>query len=153
MAKNDLSAVTNEEKVDIRSYDFDGLESLLHKKDDTLRIVNFWATWCKPCVNELPAFERVAQEFSGKKVKVIFVSLDFPGQKERKLIPFVEERNMKNVILLDDPKSNTWIPKVDESWSGAIPATLIYKKEQRDFYESGFDYSSLKEAIADYDFL
>jgi len=152
MAKNEPSAIINDQKVEIRSYDFDGFEPLLHKKDDTLRIINFWATWCKPCVKELPAFKRVAKEFSGEKVKVIFVSLDFPGQLEQKLIPFVEERKLENVILLDDPKSNTWIPKVDESWSGAIPATLLYKKGQRDFYESGFDYSSLKEAIADYDF-
>jgi len=152
MAKNNPSAVVNGQKVEILSYDFNDFEPLLHKKDDTLRIINFWATWCKPCVKELPAFTRVAREFNGKKVKVIFVSLDFPGQMEQKLIPFVAERKLENVILLDDSKSNTWIPKVDEAWSGAIPATLIYKKGQRDFYESGFNYSSLKEAISDYDF-
>lgn len=152
MAKNDFSSIKNDRKVEIRSYDFDGFEPLLHKEDDTLRIINFWATWCKPCVKELPAFTRIAHEFSGKKVKVIFVSLDFPRQMERKLIPFVEERKLENVILLDDPKSNTWIPKVDESWSGAIPATLIYKKGKRNFYESGFDYFSLKNALTDYDF-
>lgn len=152
MAKNNPSAVVNGQKVEILSYNFNDFEPLLHKKDDTLRIINFWATWCKPCVKELPAFTRAAQEFSDKKVKVIFVSLDFPEQMEQKLIPFVAERKLDNVILLDDPKSNTWIPKVDESWSGAIPATLIYKNGQRNFYESGFDYSSLKEAISDYDF-
>ncbi len=84
-------------------------------------------------------------------MKVIFVSLDFPEQMESKLIPFVKERKLESVILLDAPKSNSWIPKVDESWSGAIPATLIYKKGQRDFYENGFDYSSLKAALTDYD--
>lgn len=151
MTKNELSTVKNGENVNIERYDFDAFEPLLHKEDDTLRIVNFWATWCKPCVQELPAFEQVANEFSDKKMKVIFVSLDFPGQVQEQLLPFVNDRNMKNVILLDDSKGNTWIPKVDESWSGAIPATLIYKKGQRDFYESGFDYTSLKEAIADYD--
>ena len=152
MAKNDSFKVINDQKIAIRSCNFDGFEALLHKQDDTLRIINFWATWCKPCVKELPAFERVAKEFSSEKVKVIFVSLDFPEQMEHRLVPFVKERKLENVILLDDPKSNTWIPKVDESWSGAIPATLIYKKDQRDFYESGFDYSSLKNAISDYGF-
>ena len=139
------------EQVAIKSYSFNDLSPLLHQDDDTLRIVNFWATWCKPCVEELPAFEQVALEYRGKKVKILYVSLDFPEQVEEKVVPFIRKKKMQNVLLLNDPKSNTWIPKINQSWSGAIPATLLYRNGKRNFYEKGFNYSSLKEAISEYD--
>ncbi|MGB3774163.1 MAG: TlpA disulfide reductase family protein [Leeuwenhoekiella sp.] len=151
MDDDKIPSVNNGNKATIEILDFKGLSPLLHKQDDTLRVVNFWATWCKPCVAELPAFAELQETYQDKQLKIYYVSLDFPSQMDKKLIPFVEKHDMTNVILLDDPKSNTWIPLVDDFWSGAIPATLIYRKGKRHFYESGFTYSGLKEAISGYD--
>jgi len=76
------------------------------------------------------------------------VSLDFPKQLESKVIPFVEDRNIKSqVLLLKDPDANNWIPKVDSSWTGAIPATLIYKADNRKFYERSFTYEELENEL------
>jgi thiol-disulfide isomerase/thioredoxin len=132
----------------IKVIDYKGLQPYLQKKEDTLYVINFWATWCKPCVKELPYFERVNKEFKDEPVRVILVSLDFPKQLESKLIPFIEKNNIQSeVIVLNDPDSNNWINKIDESWSGAIPATLFYSGKTRIFHEKTFTYSELVKII------
>ncbi len=89
-------------------------------------LVDFWATWCKPCVKELPYFEALHENFKGEKIKVILVSLDFKKDVETKLIPFVEEHKLKSdVVALTDHKYNEWIDKVDPEWGGAIPVTVV----------------------------
>jgi len=72
------------------------------------------------------------------------VSLDFPDKLDSNLIPFIKKNSIQpKVILLDAPNENEWIPKIDESWSGAIPATLIYNKNKRSFYEQSFTREEL----------
>jgi len=120
----------------------------LNKDDDKTYVVNFWATWCAPCVKELPYFERVNQEYKDKNVEVLLVSLDFPKKKESKLIPFIEKRNiLSEVVLLDDVNEQFWIADISEKWSGAIPATLIYNKDKREFYEKSFTEEELQKEI------
>lgn len=128
--------------------DFKGLEPLLNKQNDTTYIVNFWATWCVPCVKEMPYFQKLHDEFSGDKVKVVLVSLDFLKHLDTRLKPFIEKyRLTPQVILLNDPDANTWINKVSPEWSGALPATLFYKKKFRAFYEKSFTYEELQTIV------
>ena len=90
-------------------------------------VVNFWATWCAPCVKELPHFEQLNSE--NKKLKVVLVSLDFKTQYETALLPFLKKEQIQSeVVLLTDKDYNSWLPAVDKDWSGSIPATLILKK-------------------------
>ena len=104
---------------------------LLHSNDTTY-VVNFWATWCKPCVEELPFFEKLIPAVAGQPVKVLLVSMDFPKDIQKKLIPFVAERKLeKHVVALADLDYNAWIDKVSTEWDGAIPFTLIYNKKGR----------------------
>ena len=129
-------------------YDFAGLEPLINKKDNKTYVINFWATWCKPCVKELPAFEAINEKYDDKGVEVVLVSLDFSDKLGSQVVPFVEKHGLKSdIVLLDDVDSNTWIPKVDESWSGAIPATLIYNNKKRKFYEGSFTYEELETEL------
>ena len=87
--------------------------------------MNFWATWCAPCVKELPYFEKLNQE--NPNVKVILVSLDFEKQVENKLIPFLKKKKIISTsIYLADKDYNSWLPKIDKNWSGSIPATVIF---------------------------
>ena len=67
---------------------FEDLEPLFNRQTDTTYVINFWATWCKPCVEELPYFEQLFAEHKEEKLKVLLVSLDFPRQLESKLVPF-----------------------------------------------------------------
>ena len=134
-----------EDQVSVKSYNFSGLENLLKKQNDTTYVVNFWATWCVPCVEELPNFEKLNADYKDKKVKVILVSIDFPKMVESNLLPFIKKHELKSeVVHLNDPDANSWINKVDSTWSGAIPATVIYKKDKRNFYEKSFTFEELK---------
>ncbi len=129
-------------------YDYEGLEPLLNKKDNKTYIVNFWATWCKPCLEEMPYFQKTFEEQKANDVELILVSLDMPSMWEKRLVPYVSEKNLKGeVVILDDPKMNEWIPKIAENWGGGIPATLIYNKNDRVFYERGFSYEELNTEL------
>lgn len=134
--------------VEIPVYNFDNFEYLLYQNDDKVRIINFWATWCKPCVAELPYFELINSEYKEKNVEVILVSLDLPGHIENKLIPFLKKQKIDSrVVVLDDPDANSWIPQVSPNWSGAIPATIIYKGNTMNFYEQSFSYNELEKQL------
>lgn len=105
--------------------------------DNTLYVVNFWATWCKPCIEELPYFEEIGKKYADKNVKILLVSLDFVSEKE-KVSKFVERKNLQNeVYLLNAGNPNTWIDKIEPGWDGAIPATLMYKGGQKVFFHEG----------------
>jgi thiol-disulfide isomerase/thioredoxin len=134
---------TKNQKVAV--YDFNGLEYFLHQENDTVYIINFWATWCIPCVQELPYFEQLLEKYSTDKLSIKLISLDFPKRVDKSLIPFMNKRKLKNkVILLDDKNANEWIDKVNPNWSGAIPATIIYNSTKRSFHESSFDFKELE---------
>ncbi len=128
--------------------DFAGLEPYLTKQDSLTHVVNFWATWCAPCVKELPHFEKLNNQYKNNNVEVLLVSLDFPSQYDKKLKPFIKKHQLKSKILvLDDVDQNNWIPKVDSNWDGAIPVTIIYNKNKRQFYGRAFDYTELENEL------
>lgn len=122
----------------------------MNNHKDTTLVINFWASWCKPCIEEFPYFQQLAKNYSDKQVKVIFISLDFKREFETKLVPFVKNKNVQQqVLLIDEPDYNSWIDKVDNRWSGAIPATLIIDENGRKyFYEKEFaSYLELEKIV------
>ena len=153
LSLNSKQRINQEATESVSDYDvqvvgFKQLKPLLHMDNDTIYVVNFWATWCAPCIREVPYFEQLREEYKGEKLKIIMVSLDFSEDLDSRVIPFMRKHNMQNeVILLDDPQSNLWIPLVDEKWTGAIPATLIYGNGFREFHAKEFTFSELDEII------
>jgi len=134
--------------IELEVHDFDGLEPLLNKQGDKVYVVNFWATWCTPCIKEIPHFEKLNANYKNKNVEVLLVSLDFPFNYEKKLKPFIKEHKLQSkIVALDDPDMNSWMPKVSEEWTGAIPITIIYNKEKRQFYERTFTYNELENEV------
>jgi thiol-disulfide isomerase/thioredoxin len=124
------------------------LEPLLHQKNDTVYLVNFWATWCVPCVKELPAIEKVEAKYKQNRFRVLLVSLDMPKELDKRLLPFISSHQIKSeVILLDDPHQDMWINKVDPGWAGEIPFTLIYGKDFRQSYSKSFNFNELDSII------
>ncbi len=100
------------------------LESVLSSKEHEIQVINFWATWCGPCVSEIPYFEAVTAQ-QKPEINVVLINLDFAAQIDR-VKKFVKRRNLQStVLLLDEIDYNSWIDRVEKSWSGAIPATLI----------------------------
>lgn len=126
------------------------LEKRIRNNSDTIYIVNFWATWCVPCVKELPDFDSINITYINKKVKVILVSLDFKEDLKIKLLPFISTKKIRSeVVLLDELNANYFIPKISDEWSGAIPATLIINNQKKinRFFEKKLNYEFLKTEI------
>ena len=143
-----LYSCINTSKDKIEVVDFDGLYRKIDLSVDKTYVINFWATWCAPCVKELPYFEEVNKQSEDKNIEVILVSLDFPSQIESKLKPYLKKNKIKSkVILLDDSKMNTWVPKVYEEWDGGIPATLIVNQSNYNFYPKPFKKEELFDEI------
>lgn len=139
---------SNNDDIKLEILDYRGLEPYLNMEDDKTYVVNFWATWCAPCIKELPYFEDINKNYQNENVEVILVSLDFPNQYKKKLKPFIKKHDLQSKILvLDDVDQNTWIPKISESWDGAIPVTIIYNKDQREFYDRTFTYAELETEL------
>ncbi len=119
------------------------LERVLNTPSEKPTIINFWATWCRPCVKELPFFLEAADSMQGQ-FDMVLVSLDFKSDLEQKVIPFIDRRQIKlPVLLLDETDYNSFIDKVDPQWSGAIPATLMLSPERRTkaFFEKEYHNS------------
>lgn len=136
----------------LKAVNYDELKSVIQKEDDKLYVVNFWATWCKPCVEELPHFMEVNETYkSDPNFKMILVSLDHSKALNNKVKRFIDAMKINvDVYLLDDNKRmNEWIPDIDESWSGAIPATVFYKNGKkvkfREFQLTQFELEDIIE--------
>lgn len=143
--------VVQKEGLTVGLYTYDAFKAYLEADNDTTYVVNFWATWCKPCVEELPSFEELHQNYQDKKVRLILVSLDFEKQIESKLIPFMKKNELKGeVLVLKQKGMNDWIDKIDPSWSGALPATIIYNKNKRAFFEQSFEYEELETKLKEF---
>jgi thiol-disulfide isomerase/thioredoxin len=113
------------------------------KNKDTTYVVNFWATWCKPCVKELPAFDSLLKQ-DRNLVKVILVSLDFKEDIEKKVNPFLLKNKVKcEVVVLDEVNGNDYINKISADWTGAIPATYFKNKKKEIFAEQQVNLNEL----------
>ncbi|MBB3699879.1 redoxin domain-containing protein [Flammeovirga yaeyamensis] len=118
---------------------FDKLAPLFKHQDDTLRVINFWATWCAPCVKEIPFFTTLDQEFKSqnKKSKVMLISLDL---SEKNLVKFIDKNKINTTSYwLDDANANYWIGEIEKDWDGAIPVTLFIKGQNKKFHFGDFE--------------
>jgi thiol-disulfide isomerase/thioredoxin len=123
-------------------------------KNDTTYVVNFWATFCKPCNEEIPDFIRLAANYKKQKVKLMLVSLDLPSYVAARLPAFIKKNKYNtNHVWLNETNADIFCPMIDPKWSGAIPATIIvnnntgYKKFTEDQISPADFEKALKEAI------
>jgi len=137
-------------QTDVSLIKYEDLEKRISQEKDKFLIVNFWAITCVPCVKELPHFIEVNNEFSkDPNFKMLLVSVDMARDKQ-KVINFIKTKNLTaEVLVLDDNKRmNTWIPRFQKDWEGEIPATLFYKNGEKVFFNNGeMSFQELKSAI------
>lgn len=123
------------------------LNSLYNRVDhgkDTVYIINFWATWCGPCAKELPDFEKLSVNYKTEKLKVLLINLDYKSKIQSSVLPFIKRNNIRNeVFVLDERDPQVYINRVDSTWTGGLPATLMIKNGKRDFFEKDFTYDEL----------
>jgi thiol-disulfide isomerase/thioredoxin len=127
---------------------WDALQKILNTTSDEIQVINFWATWCAPCIKELPLLEKLNAQ-NNLNAKITLINLDY-ADKIDKVNAFMTRKNIQSeVLLLDEIDYNSWIDKVDKTWSGAIPATLIFnpKTGQRKFVEKALKEGELEDLI------
>ncbi|WP_436514781.1 TlpA family protein disulfide reductase [Ekhidna sp. To15] len=128
---------------------FSDLQKKMLYTDAPLTVFNFWATWCGPCIKELPHFD--ALQSQNKDIKVYLVSIDFQSELER-VKKFVEKKSLQSdVLFLDEKDPDDYMGKVSNDWSGAIPATLFVTDLGKTyFHEKAFTKEELEKTIKKY---
>lgn len=128
----------------VKLINIDQLNERIKQGKDSTYVVNFWATWCAPCIKELPHFEKLGAEYKSDKLVVLLVSVDFKSKLSTAVVPFVKKKNLKNeVFLLNESSPQEYIDRINPSWSGSIPATIFIKGDKRKFVEREFTYEQL----------
>ena len=128
----------------------DDLKSLFNPPKDSVYVVNFWATWCAPCVAELPLLVAAEKQYKSSNMRFFFVSLDFKKDYDEKVIPFISKHLPNSyVYLLGNTDYNSWINLVNPLWQGAIPATFLVSADSSKckFYEGEFTEKQLSDFL------
>ena len=142
-------SLTSANAQEIKKWKLQDLEAAI-KNSDTPTIINFWATFCKPCIEELPYFQETAKRYNSAGVQLILVSLDLPQAYPKKISAFAIKNKIKAPIaFLDETNADLFCPKVDQNWSGAIPASLFVnnKTGYRKFFEDQLSKEQVEKEI------
>jgi thiol-disulfide isomerase/thioredoxin len=121
----------------VRKIKIDDLEKTIAQSDHPL-IVNFWATFCEPCVKEIPYLQSKVARYQEPRVELILVSLDLPGAYPARIAAFARERGFTaSIVWLDEAKAGYFCPKIDPRWTGGIPSSLFInnKTHYRRFFD------------------
>lgn len=113
------------------------LESYITKSDHPL-IINFWATFCVPCVKEIPYFQSTVARYNDQQVELVLVSLDLPDYYPTRISDFAEKRGFTSrIVWLNETDADYFCPKVDARWTGGIPSSLFInnKTHYRRFFD------------------
>jgi thiol-disulfide isomerase/thioredoxin len=125
------------------------LQTMIGTRSEKIQVINFWATWCAPCVKEIPLFEKLNQE--NKAIDVTLVSMDYDlDPNPEKVYRFIARKKLQSkVVILTEKNPNDWIDKIDKNWSGALPATLVLntKTGKRKFVEKELHEGDLEKLI------
>jgi thiol-disulfide isomerase/thioredoxin len=125
------------------------IKDLAEKKSDKIQVINFWATWCAPCIKEMPLFEKLNETRSDVQVTLVSVDLNL-DPNPAKIHKFVERKKLKSTVyILDERDPNVWIDVIEKSWEGAIPATLIVNTNtgKRNFVDKELHEGELEKLI------
>lgn len=125
--------------------------SVVKQSGAKLTVVNFWATWCVPCVEEFPSFMKLDERLDDRGVEVMFISTDFPNQKQ-KVVEFLAEQGVTGTSYLKTGKTTPFVNAFSEDWTGAVPATFIYDSRGTllDFWEGKVSYDQLKKRVTNH---
>lgn len=106
------------------------IQPVLAELEGKVVVLNMWATWCVPCVKEMPDLLKLREEYREKGVELVLLSMDDPEDLESKVYPFLIEHQIKfTTYLRDGGKDMDFINGIDTDWSGAIPFTVIYDRQ------------------------
>lgn len=117
-------------------------------------VVNFWSTWCRPCIEEIPHFIKITDSLKEKGVELWLVSQDTKELYQNgKLKTFIAKQagwEKAKHFWFAETNADYYCPIIDTSWSGVIPATLIINpgKGYRKFMEESLSGGALVEELS-----
>ena len=120
------------------------------KKSDSVYVINFWATFCKPCVAEIPYMQQIAKKYEAQKVKLILISLDLPTYYPKLIDKFAKSNNINaDIAWLNENDADYFCNKIDKKWSGSIPSTLFVnaKSGTKTFFEEPLSEQKFEEEL------
>jgi thiol-disulfide isomerase/thioredoxin len=135
---------------DIPKWKITDVEKYIRDNPNKVLVINMWATFCKPCVEEIPAFIKLTNQYKKNGVELLLVSLDLPSFYPKKIASFAKKQSFKApIVWLDETNADYFCPLIDPKWSGSIPATLIIypKTGYRAFFEEEMEADVLEKAI------
>jgi thiol-disulfide isomerase/thioredoxin len=142
-----FAAVANAQQV--KSVKITDLENTI-KESKTPLIVNFWATFCVPCLQEIPYFQEITEQYKSKNVSLVFVSLDMKEAYPVKVNEMAKRLKLVYpVVWLNETNADYFCPKVDTTWSGGMPSSLFVNNATgyHKFFEEPLSREKLEEEI------
>ena len=134
---------------EIKKMKITDLETYIQKSDHPL-IINFWATFCSPCIDEIPYFQTAVAKYKDKKAELLLVSLDLPDYYPAKILTFAKKKNFTSpIVWLNETNADYFCPKIDKKWFGGIPSTLFVnnKTHYRRFFERQLTEPQVEENL------
>jgi thiol-disulfide isomerase/thioredoxin len=127
----------------IKSVKVTELEKLIKESKRPL-IISFWATFCVPCLQELPYFQDITEKYKSQEVSMLLVSLDLKGYYPDSIMATVKKHKIvQPVVWLNETNADYFCPKIDSSWSGGMPSSLFVNNATG--YHKFFEESLSKE--------
>jgi thiol-disulfide isomerase/thioredoxin len=154
--KNEYTARLNsqweEKQVDLEMISAEGLQDLLKNDTDELLLINFWATWCGPCVVEYPEFLEIQRMYGKRDFRFVSLSMDSPDHEDKVLKFLMENFSAVPNYLVDTDDKYAIINVVQNEWDGSLPITLLIEPGGKLAYKSPGEINplELKRAIVDH---
>ena len=125
IAQSQPTGIAKEQTAGVEKIKVTDLESYIAHSDHPL-IVNFWATFCVPCVNEIPYFQDTVRQYKDQKVELLLISLDLPAWYPARIADFAKKSNFTaRIWWLNETDADYFCPKIDPRWTGGIPSSLF----------------------------
>jgi len=139
-----------EVQTNISLLDSAKFKQLISENRGKVLVINVWATWCVPCVEEMPDLVKLTDSYESENVQFLGISIDYPKEIQSKILPFIKKNEINFSIYVNDFKNDeALINFLNKEWSGAIPATFIYDKAgiQKEFLLGKHSFDDFKNAI------
>jgi thiol-disulfide isomerase/thioredoxin len=137
-----------ESALELREADAETILTYIEDNPADFKVVNFWATWCGPCIKEFPDLMAVDSAMADRGVDVIFVSADFPEEREQ-VLAFLERQGVDEVTFLKNEADDPFISSFSPDWTGSLPATIVYNPDDEvvQFWEGATTREALTEML------